>query len=204
MKRKPAGQGNGKERMIRMQRFRALWVIGIFILLAGCGELFEPDPPDPGPVVSLDVGTEYYFHHVEDSDTTFRHIAIIGDTLIDDKTYAVFDNGHLKRVKDGVVYIKEGGDEIIEMNFRVAIGDSVRFNGTRMLVRNVQRKAVFGFSQSVITVESDGRSPDIHERGIYSTLYGTLSHVRIMSSGAVRDSLTGAVVSGKPYGEIPE
>ena len=173
------------------------------LLLSTCGDLFDPEPPDPGPVVSLDSGTEFYYRHTENSDTSFIHLKIIGDTLIQEKSYAIFDNGVYKRTADGVVYRWRDGGEIIEMNFRVAIGDSVRFLGEKLLVTNVERKEMFGFQQSVISVSNSMMAQDTTITGIYSTLYGIVSYTRSASGITSGDTLLGAIVSGQSYGTMP-
>lgn len=186
-----------------LSRYMVLVFLFPLLLLSACGNLFESEPPDPGPVVSLDPGTEYYYRHTENSDTSFIHLKIVGDTLIQGKSYAIFDNGVYKRTEDGVVYLRKDNEEIIEMNFRVAIGDSVRFLGEELLVTNVERKEMFGFQQSVISVSNSMMAQDTIISGIYSTLYGIVSHTRSASGITIGDTLLGAIVSGKSYGTMP-
>ncbi|GAB4367487.1 MAG: hypothetical protein Kow0042_08120 [Calditrichia bacterium] len=155
------------------------------------------------------IANRYLYHFTTEYEDTYLTRIIVGDTIINNKTYFVHNEVPFYnclpfiRIEGKQMYAFiywSSWFEIPYLNFDAQIGDTSWYYWYRTdgIVKNVKEKIVFGEKQKVWTIVPC-QQPEKGDSIVYSTKFGELG---FYYDGKKRLELVGAIICNHRYGAM--
>lgn len=196
-------------------------IIAIILLIVlssiSCQKDFSPLSLNNDKVIDLQIGNQFYYAFVSSTvDTTgIASVAeysgiykVNQDTLIHNQFYYIFNNTEIKRVDEKRLYVWNGIEEKIELEYNTHVGDTVEFLGRIAIIKEIKEVLLFGEIQKSYKVSSKSIYVNSKIEGTYATKFGLLnmSYREQTQNGGysvVTQFLVGAKLSNHNYGILP-
>jgi len=191
-----------------MNKYKLVSIFIFSLILSSC-DVNGTENQEVTSAFSLAVGNKYSFKHSSqiigspNVSTWFTSKQILSDTLVNGKQYFVFNDGMKLRADEKIIYQLVNGSEIIYFSFNANIGDTIVFENSDYVLKEIRTtKDFFGESLSLYTISNAIFSSDSVVQYSFSKKFGVVDYNRTHSNNVTNFYCDGAIIKNIGYGSL--